>query len=83
MVEELGMAIVFVKHLLWGSDVKIRGIDGGAEYCNELNNDESDSDELSDDDKSIVANKEISSDKVGKEQSARAGLCCIVARNLY
>ena len=48
---ELGMAVVFVKHLLWGPDVKIRGIDGGAEYCNELNNDESDSDELSDDDK--------------------------------
>ena len=69
MVEELGMAVVFVKHLLWGPDVKIRGIDGGAEYCNELNNDESDSDELSDDDKPIVADKEISCNKVGKEQS--------------
>ena len=36
MIEELGMAVVFVKHLLWGPDVKIRGIDVGAEYCNEL-----------------------------------------------
>ena len=45
MVEELGMADVFVKHLLWDPDVKILGIDGGAENCYELNDDESDSDE--------------------------------------
>ena len=65
MVEELGIAVVFVKHLLWGPDVKILGIDGGAEYCNELNNDESDSDELNDDDESIADQ----SNKVGEEQS--------------
>ena len=68
MAEELGMAVTFVKHLLWGPDVKIRGIDGGAEYCNELNNDESDSDELSDDNEPIL-DQEISSNKAGKEQS--------------
>ena len=38
MVEELGMTDMFVKHLLWGPDVKICAIDGGAE--NELNDDE-------------------------------------------
>ena len=65
MVEELGMADMFVKHLLWEPDVKICAIDGGAE--NELNDDETDSDE-SDDDEPIV-DKEIGSKEVGKEQS--------------
>ena len=56
---------MFVKHLLWGPDVKICSIDGGAE--NELNDDETDNDE-SDDDKPIV-DKELGSKEVGKEQS--------------
>lgn len=68
MVEELGMADVFVKHLFWDPDVKIPGIDGGAENRFELNDDESDSDELSDEDEPTV-DKEVSSKKVGQEQS--------------
>ena len=63
MVEELGMADVFVKHLLWDPDVKIPGTDGGAENCYELNDDEYDRDELSDEGEPTV-DKEVSSNKV-------------------
>ena len=31
MVEELGMSDLFRKHSMWGSDIRIMGIDGGAE----------------------------------------------------
>ena len=66
VVEELGMANVFIKHLLWGPDVKIHGIDGGREYCDELNDDENNEEELSDDDDEL---EEVHSNKVDKEQS--------------
>ena len=63
LVEELGLADVFVKHLLCKPDVKIPGIDGGAENYYELNDDESDSDELSDEDEPTV-DKDVSRDNI-------------------
>ena len=46
-VEELGMADLFVRHLLWNQDKKICGIDGGKEHANDDDNDD-DSDDDSD-----------------------------------
>ena len=44
MIEELGMADLFRKHSMWGSDIRIFGIDGGAENESAYDNDDSDSD---------------------------------------
>jgi len=43
-VDELGMADLFLRHLLWNPDTKIRGIDGGKEHDNDYDDDNSDDD---------------------------------------
>ena len=45
VIEELGMADLFRKHSMWGSDIRIFGIDGGAENESAYDNDDSDSGE--------------------------------------
>ena len=50
-VEELGMADLFVRHLLWDPGKKIHGIDGGKEHANDDDND-NDSDGSGDEDES-------------------------------
>ena len=47
MIEELGMSNLLIKHSLRDSNVKIEGIDGGIDSCNEPddNSDNDDSDE--------------------------------------
>ena len=45
MIEELGMADLFRKHSMWGSNTKIFSIDGGAENESAYDNDDSNSDE--------------------------------------
>ena len=58
MVEELGMSDLFRKHSMWGADIRIMGIDGGAENesaCDTDDNDfDNDSDEEDDDNETNI-----------------------------
>ena len=49
MIEQLGMNDLFSTHLLWGSTVKIKRINGGVNSCNETDDDD-DNDHESDED---------------------------------
>ena len=72
-VEELGMADLFVRHLLWAPDKKIRGIDGGKEHANydDNDNDSDDGSDGSDDDESGNCTGE---DQLQSEQKSIAQL---------
>ena len=51
MIEQLGMTDLFNKHSLWGSKVKILGINGGVESCIVPDNDDDDGDDDGDEDR--------------------------------
>ena len=57
-IEELGMAGLFRKHSMWGSDIKIFGIDGGAENESALDSDDNDSDEEDDENEANIKSTE-------------------------
>jgi len=59
IVEELGMAKTFAKHLFWGPKIKIIGIDGGVEDITEL---------LDDDYNDASDEEEVNNDTIGEEQ---------------
>ena len=47
-MKELGIDNLFKKHSIWGHDVKIPGIDGGAEYRDDESDEDDDNDYCSD-----------------------------------
>ena len=53
MIEELGMADLLRKHSMWGSDIKIFGIDDHAENEGACNSDDNNSDEEDDNEVNI------------------------------
>lgn len=69
-IEDLGMAGLFKKHSMWGSDIKIFGIDGGAENESAFDSDDNDSDEEDDENEANIEPTESQSIKAFIVQEA-------------
>ena len=69
MVEKLGMAELFEKHSLWGSDKTIVGIDGGKEKDLQDVGDEDDDSDGENDDANRNREEEETIDECGNEES--------------
>ena len=76
IVEELGMADLLVRHLLWSPDEKIHGIDGGKEHTNDDDNDDS-SDESGDKDESNDDSNFTSEDQSQQKNIAQLQESCL------
>ena len=58
MIEELGMSDLYIKHSLWDSNIRIKGIDGGIDRGSE-NNDDDDNDDSDEDNEESSVKKEV------------------------
>ena len=58
MIEELGMSDLYIKHSLWDSNIRIKGIDGGIDRGSENNNDD-DNDDSDEDNEECSVKKEV------------------------
>ena len=83
MIEQLGMADLFNKHALWGSQVKIIGINGGAESCITPDiDDDSDEDENESEDKDNQKQEKDSSDILLTQEDCSANDVQHIAQDL-